>query len=442
MKAYLHESAKKKHGLYTYTTLYHIARHYGVSMTETPDDANVILVSVDSAHDFPSVRTARRIAGRRPLIAGGFECFAGEYLLSVCDALVVGEGFEFFRELAHAPDIDYLYSLPFVFTRDKRSVTPSSYIDERILPVVKTANNTMYYLAARGCVGKCAFCATGYDYPLWRNSTVRLERAAKIAADNRCLITFITNDSESISVVQSAQSMRVKTYLSKAPRRPSKMLHFGIEGLTEERRKWFAKPITDKQVYDLVCLLSQRKQQAELFIICGFANDRDELDGFVERCFPPRLEMYPKIFIKMTCFDPCPHTPLWTYDIASLDYFTAADGRHMFSLLQQKNKSIRVFPIEAPVMSLYRSCLHRCAWHEVEKMPPLPDDRDDWRGYMASIRNAGLDHLITMDDRPAANSQIVSPHRRIRDRFASHLGMSPVTYWYDGNSSNTTLEQP
>lgn len=93
MKAYLHESAKKKHGLYTYTTLYHIARHYGVSMTETPDDANVILVSVDSAHDFPSVRTARRIAGRRPLIAGGFECFAGEYLLSVCDALVVGEGF-------------------------------------------------------------------------------------------------------------------------------------------------------------------------------------------------------------------------------------------------------------------------------------------------------------------------------------------------------------
>lgn len=79
--------------LYTAATLRTLMKKYGITET-TPEKADVIWVSISHTDDLPTIKNARKIAGKRPLIMGGFESFFPVPYLAYADAICVGEGLE------------------------------------------------------------------------------------------------------------------------------------------------------------------------------------------------------------------------------------------------------------------------------------------------------------------------------------------------------------
>jgi radical SAM superfamily enzyme YgiQ (UPF0313 family) len=418
---------------YTYRTLDLLMEIHAIDSSE-PEDADLFLVSVDDPDDLPLIKRARKLAGDRPLIAGGFEGFGGEYLLSYADAVCVGEGFEFFEVLGRTRNVDELYELPYMLTKEKQSVYPSTRIDVDRLPLVRIGPKLWYYLAGRGCRGKCAFCMTGFCYPGWHNSSIQLKRAVQYVEAQGHRLTLITNDSAEVDVSSKSrmvQSVRVKDYLKDPGRfKGAGMLHFGIEGWTEEQRRDFSKPIPDHMIMELIDILGKQRQPAEFFFIVGLPGTYDLMLDFANRV-PVCAEPYPKVFIKLTRLDPSPHTPLWSYDLRRLERISATQFRTFHNAIKERNIRFRLYPMRGDARQTYKAVIRRCAPYEVKQVGSEPSPRTDDDAYMEYLDGSGLSHLLTYDGRPMPNSQIVTPWRKVRDRMADRLGMIPVAYKSD-----------
>jgi len=437
VKVYLVE-ASSKHNKYTYRTLHHLMLAFGVQEVEQ-DQADLILVSIDDPDDLPLVRRARRIAGERPVIAGGFECFCGEYLLSYVDACNVGEGFEFFEALGSGASLDELYSLPFVLTRDKKVVRPSTRIDKGNLPLVKLGKTLWYYLAGRGCNGKCAFCLTSFAYPNWSNERILIQRADRHARTNGGRLTLITNDSSEIDFVSRArcvQSVRVADYLKSHRRfQSASYLHFGIEGFSEEHRRYFGKPIKDVAIFELIeRLQSATKPEAEFFFIPGLPGTFDAMMEFAEMV-PVCAKVYPRIHIKMTTLEPSPHTPLWTMNLADLELLTAQQIQEFRSVLKSRNVGFRLFQVRSRARGLWRAAISNCAPDETKKLGRQPKPKMITDDFLQHLQDNDLMHLVEYDGRPMPNSQIVTPWRELRDKMAAKKGLPPVNYKFKKGKS-------
>ena len=438
MKAYL-IMMKKKINLYTERTLKMMCQRSGIELVLDPSEADLILVSVDDPDDLPLVKKANILAKKRehpiPLIAGGFEGFGGEYLLAYCDAVNVGEGYEFFAKLGTLKHPEDIYDEPYVLTRDKQIVYPSYRIDTESLPLVRTGKRAWYYLAGRGCRGKCMFCETSYAYPKWHNFPSNLEKAINHVESMHHNLTFITNDSSELKGITSSrivQSVRVDDFIKEPSRfAGANMLHFGIEGWTEEQRKWYAKPITNEKIYHLVELLQEYKQPAEFFFITGLPGTFDLMMEFAQQ-MPLRPQPYPRIFIKLTRLDPSPQTPLWSYDLTKLDLLSRKMVKDFMNELSARNKGFRIFPVRGDAKHVFRPILRHCSPDELPMIGKEPEGNTEQASYFDFIYSQGLGHLITYDGRPMASSQIVTPWREMRDRMALSHGMTPINYKSQG----------
>jgi radical SAM superfamily enzyme YgiQ (UPF0313 family) len=421
---------KNKLRKYTDKTLRYLCRYYGIEIA-SEEDADLILVTIDDPDDLRTLKRARKIAGHRPVIAGGFEGFGGEYLLAYADGINVGEGFEFFEALGKAKSVDSLLLLPYVLTKDKNVVYPSTRIDCDKLPVVRIRPKLWYYLAGRGCVGKCAFCATSFYYPRWHNSDINIQRVLKYIEGEGGRLTLITNDSAEIKVqskARSVQSVRIKDYLRNPARfQKSNMLHFGIEGFSEEQRRYFGKPISNELITELIHVTGERKQQIEFFFVPGLPDTYEAMMKFAESV-PVCAYPYPRIMIKLTRLDPSPHTPLWTYDIRQIERLTDEQIDEFHNVLKARNIRFRLFPMRGNARQTYKGVLRRCSPDETITLGTEPKAKDSDEAFMERLDKKGLGHLLTYDGRPMPNSQIITPWRDLRDRMADKRGMIPVHY--------------
>lgn len=433
MRIYLVESSIHKSNLYTYRTLYSLMSTFGVDITDCDDEADVILVSVDDVDDLSTVRRARSIAGNRPLIAGGFECFCGEYLLAYVDACNVGEGFEFFEALGKAQSVDELYKLPYILTKDKKIVHPSTRIDAEKLPLVRTGKLQWYYLAGRGCKAKCAFCLTSFAQPYWHNHESLIERAERhVGRNSSGRLTLISNDSAEVKTrpkVRNVQSVRVQDYVkSPVAFQNSNMVHFGIEGFSEVHRRYFGKPIEDEMIFDLIRLLQRyTKPEAEFFFITGLPGTFDAMMEFADSV-PVCANAYPRMFIKITTLNPTAHTPLWTFDIDNFEIVTDEQIEEFRRVLNSRNIGFRLFPRRSRVREVWRFAARQCTPDETDRLGRRPEANMPLDQFLAYLRDNGLWHLVKYDGRPMPNSQIVTPWRELRDKMAETRGLMPVNY--------------
>lgn len=430
MKCHLVIARDKRHK-YTHRTLCLMAEKNGIEIVEDAQDADCVLVSIDDPDDLNLIKRARKLAGTSPVIAGGFEGFGGEYLLAYADAVNVGEGFEFFESLGKAQTPSQIFDRPFMLTRQSGNVEPSYRIDQDKLPLVRITEKAWYYLAGRGCKGKCSFCETSFVYPRWENSQYRLKRALEHAENQGHRLTFITNDSVQVKGITSSrntQSVRVIDYL-KSPQRfkSAAMLHFGIEGFSEKTRRQFNKPISDDAILELIEVLGENKQQAEFFFLTGWPNTYADMMRFAESV-SVSAKAYPRIFIKLTRLDPSPHTPLWTYDLRQLERLSDEQIDTFHNTLKARNIRFRLFQQRSDSRQTWRAMLRRCSPDEVEVLGREPEAKQDESEFIAEMDRRGIGHLLTYDGRPMPNSQIAIPHRALRDRFADKLGMMPVVY--------------
>lgn len=387
-------AAKSATNLYTLAALRALMRAYNVSET-TPDKAGALWVSICDPDDLPVLIDARRIAGNRPVIMGGFESYFGLPYLAWADAVVVGEGAEFIA--AWGADPDAALTLPCVLRCNGPSAVPSYVVDWAHMPLLKVpGHERYYYMAGRGCKGKCAFCATSWTQPkqtapAWLLSQV----VGYVEGRDRGALTLITNDSESVreSRVVNAQSVRVRDYLANPKRYKAAMLHFGVEAWDEDTRRKWGKPIGDAELCQLMAVTAQERQPCELFFIVGYPG----WSMADVRRFASLLDLdtrnAPQIRIKATYLDPCPHTPLGDTEITE----SFCDIGETFAALNSRNKRIRVFPTRSRGRSAWRSVLHRCTPEEALRLGPQPKDTNtaqSWGAFAAQLRAKGLDHLL------------------------------------------------
>ena len=444
-------TSSKAETSYSTRVLEQLIKINGLELVPDPKDPDSVDVFLCSNHD-PSaeqiayVRKARKLANKgtkgQVVIAGGFEAFGGEYLLNYADYLVVGEGFNFFERLGKCRNTDEvreLADLPYCWTKEKKRVEPSTDVYYDQLPLAKTGEKTYYYLAGRGCTYKCAFCETGFAYPASHTPENMIEKALTYVETHTKggRITFVTNDSVELhrqSPNTNALSMRVMDYVRQGENyHQASFIHFGIEGWTEEQRKWFAKPIPDEMIKEFILRLIERKQQAELFFITGQPNTLAGMHQFAETV-PGYAKPYPRFFIKTTRLEPSAHTPFWSYHLDEIESVTEKERKDWYNYLQGFNKAFRVFAMLANARSAWRCAVRRTSTLEETEwfMANFPPARTSSESFLERLTDAGFGHLIRWPEgRPLPGTQVVTPYRSLRDKLAERRGMPPVTYWHD-----------
>jgi hypothetical protein len=411
MKVYLATSHTATN-MYTAATLRHMAALAGVQMAAVPQDAEAVWVSVCDPDDLPVLVEARRVAGSRPVVMGGFEAFFGVPYLAWADYVVVGEGWTFIEAWGRKP-ADAL-ALPCVLTRERSATANYAVAYDRMplvrLPSSSAASGRFYYLAGRGCGRKCAFCATSWCMPHTSNGRVGAVVCMVEARPGRNRLTLITNDSSETpaSRVVTAQSVRVADYLRAPHRYRAPMLHFGIEGWTEDARRRLGKPLADDDIRALLDVTREQRQQCELFMIVGYPGwDPSDVRAFAETAVPLDASAGPRVWVKATYFDPCPHTPLSRVPVGGQWW----DQRDCFTQLNSRNKRIRVFPTRSTARSAWRTCLHRATPDEAVRLGPQPRDVNDAGSYqrlVGRLDQGGLGHLLAAQEREPCTRVAVS----------------------------------
>jgi len=379
---------------YTIEMLTEICHRFGVEI-RSAEDAGALWVSVCDPDDMPAVVHARSIAKGRPVIMGGFEGYFGVPYLNWVDAVVVGEGLEFISTWAKSPEA--AMNLPCVLKRDSKEVFPSYSVPYAYSPLLRLSGGTLfYYLGGRGCKGKCGFCATSWVQPYTQCPDKYIDKViSMVESMPNGKLALISNDSnfKNRSKIITAQSVRIVDYLKDPLAYKSNMNHFGVEGWTAEQRRKFSKPITDEQIQEVVIKTEAAKQQCELFMIVGYPGwSMVDVENFAAM-FPHSLKNSPKIYVKCTYFDPCPHTPL-SGSAVNPEFCNIPE---VFKIFNSRSKRVRVFPTRSAGRSAWRTVLHRCTPDQAGILGPQPKTTncpEAFELFKKNISATGLAHLL------------------------------------------------
>jgi len=390
---------KSAQNLYTLATIRTLCKAAGVREVPEPE-AGALWVSLCDPDDISILLQARKLARGRPVIMGGFEAWYGVPYLAWADAIVVGEGQEFIDAWGRC-GADAAMSLPCVLTmeRYKRgdTVIPSYQVPYSSVPLLRLPGKERYYfLAGRGCKGKCSFCATSWTQPHTQCPDKIIKRVVRYVEERGGKLNLISNDSEAVerSPSVNAQSVRVVDYLKSPERYKSSMLHFGIEFWDEHSRSLNGKPIKDSDICDVLRVTKEQKQKCEFFFIVGYPGwSMDSVRDFADSVIVPTVDRSPAIHIKCTYLDPCPHTPLSDTPVSP----EWCDIKGVFAELNSRNKRIRVFPTRSAGRSAWRTALHRCTPEEVVLLPPEPKDTnkaESFERFKEQLSTVGMGYLL------------------------------------------------
>ncbi len=394
--------------MYTLATLKHLCRQHNIPVVDERK-ADALWVSMCDPCDLPALKKARDRAGHRPVIMGGFESYFGNPYLAWADAVVVGEGLEFIQ--AWSRDANEAMSMPCVLQSPDQVVIPSYRVPYSKVPLLKVpGNERYYYLAGRGCKRKCRFCATSWVQPHTVAPQGALLNTVKyLESRGKAKLTLITNDSEGLieSSIVNAQSVRIESYLSDPAKYKACMLHFGVEGWTEQTRRLFSKPISNDSLRALLNVTKAQKQKCELFFLVGYAGwTMEDVRRFADEVVDLDTSNSPTIHIKITYIDPCPHTPM-AKDAVNPAY---CDVRSIFAELNSRNKRIRVWPTRSAARSAWRTAIHRCDPNEAVRLGNEPRDTnsaESFEIFRDNLSGKGLAHLLAeQDNAPCENIKV------------------------------------
>jgi radical SAM superfamily enzyme YgiQ (UPF0313 family) len=354
---------------------------------------NVILFSVYDPIDIIRLRMLRQAHPDVYIIAGGIEGFSPAYILTYADAVCVGEGFEFMQNVPVDKGlqglVEWVEEQPYMATRSKigQEIKPSYFIPWEELPVVKVQKYVYYYMVSKGCRNKCVFCHSSWMNPFTvnpRHSKKQFKNLAK--AGQNCAMYLIGNDTgefESPGTSAAAASVSVKRFLASTHQfKHHHLLHIGIEGMTEKRREWYGKPITNEEIRAVIDITKNMELQTELFFILENPYEMDEL---LYQAIPPGVDLYPRIMAKFTPIDPTPGTPMENYDLSQEK---PQDQRLLHNALNSRNLRFRTFPILRLTASHSKTLLRRGTMEDTEKIMGgrrLWTNLEQWREYIDKV---------------------------------------------------------
>jgi hypothetical protein len=308
---------------------------------------------------------AKRRRGKPYIIAGG-PCDAIPFtVLSVADAMAVGEAYNFVRQVLDRVNggctldelqawiVEYPHAIERsqidVLRRDKQQpwlladpapklASPDPWIDWSV-PPVRSDDKVVRIIAEKGCHCKCLFCATTYRQTHKQNmdadQVLGTLQALKVKGER---VQIVSNDPMAlpyfrrISTKLDSQSFTIMEVSDDANRRALirsgvGIARFGVEGISERIRKAFAKPIANDKLLSILAELHANKINTHLFFIVG-APFEDASDWSEFRLFYERLSRTIRsgiCRIKFTTFVNTPPAPLARY-VPGTQYAEQMDG--------------------------------------------------------------------------------------------------------------------
>jgi len=324
-----------------------------------PSEADIVLLVHSGVLDY-GIHTRRelrrysidaRTASRKqsPYIITGGPVDASPLLaLDVADAVTIGEAYRIIRQAFKCKTLAQLRQL---FTDDPHAIEvgqveglardaampwllaearpgqhiaePDPWIDWSA-PDVKSDDSVVRIIGSKGCHLKCTFCATTYRQEYRSGPPSRLIQRANAYANERVQVlsndplnlngfTGIQNklDHASLTVMELADRTNLDAVIA---RRPS-IIRVGVEGLSEDVRKAFGKPIETERLVQLLAYVHSHKVNTHSFWIHHAPYEsHDSREGFWDT-----MEMLADNIdwglhrAKMTVFQPNHPAPLARY---------------------------------------------------------------------------------------------------------------------------------
>ena len=327
-------------------------KRYGIILV-SPDIADVLLIVFSGMIGFASSVKRQLTKVRANLsaykITGGAISANWPAAFLVCDALAVGEAYEFIREIGkiisgngtvqdikrfileypnaiekgQVADIKRDSQKPWLLDRQYEIVaTPNSFIDWNV-PPIKPDDGVIRVIGSKGCHSKCLFCSTSFaqEYQYMPEQIALAEKINFFGHNHK--VQLLSNDPADL---HSFRLLKIKldsnSFTIKSLRNPdifrsllrskSGMVRIGVEGVSERLRRAVGKPIMNDELFRIVLELADHKFHQQLFFISGlpFENDSDWLEMME---FNKRLavELHSGLLrLKFTTYNPTPPAPL------------------------------------------------------------------------------------------------------------------------------------
>lgn len=347
----------------------------GLELTK-PSSADVVLLAYAGALDWlpecksylrqAGIETDAQRRGHKPYIIAGGPCDAIPFtVLSVADALTVGEAYNFVRQLLdkikancslahlrawiteypHAIERSQIEELqrdavcPWLLTDvAPKLAMPDTWVDWAV-PPVRSDDKVVRIVAEKGCHCKCLFCATTYRQTHRQNTDeaqvlgmlqtlkARGERVQLVSNDPMALPYFrrinTKLDSQSFTIMEVSDDANRRALI----RSGVGIARFGVEGISERIRKSFAKPIDNDKLLAILSELHAYKINTHLFFIVGVPYETKQ-DWAEFRSFYEQLSRTIRsgiCRIKFTTFVNTPPAPLARY-VPGNEYAQQMDG--------------------------------------------------------------------------------------------------------------------
>ena len=276
-----------------------------------PGDADVVLLVHSGVLDYgSSTRRAMRRVGidpktsrrnREPYVITGGPVDASPLLaLDIADAVVVGEGYRIvraalkartvsvlsalFRDDDHAMEYEQVAPLardeakPWLLAKslpDQHMAEPDTWIDWGV-PDVKADDNVVRVIGSKGCHLKCTFCATTYRQQYQSGPQARLMQRANSYQGER--VQILSNDPLNLEGFKGIQGkldhasltvmeLKDRENLEAVIARKPSIIRVGVEGLSENIRKAFGKPIDSELLVRLLAHCHRNKVNTHTFWI-------------------------------------------------------------------------------------------------------------------------------------------------------------------------------
>ena len=264
-----------------------LSERHGVE-TVTPEQADVVLASVQSQQALPDLRRELKrhsIDPRtRPVVIGG----PGAYAPAVFDALpiagaCVGEGRRFVSVLV-ADGLAAALKLPETWMPgETQAVIPHAEFPFDC-PPIRYQDGTTRLWVSRGCKRKCLFCQTGWERAYQQRPDLETvyHQAAALSVKGETIFCTSNDQSELdwARLPKLPHMSATMAGLREAMRRPGginnvRSVRVGVEGVSARLRSAVCKPIATQELVDTTIAVMERGVTFRWFMIAGLPGETD-----------------------------------------------------------------------------------------------------------------------------------------------------------------------